>query len=57
MTVIVTYNYEDTNTGTITEEILYLNAGGCGTIYTSSSRYGGTRYEITNVTGAITYWI
>ena len=53
--VIVTYNY--ISNSTITEKTLYLNAGGCGTITTSSSRYGSSSYEIVNVTGTITYWI
>lgn len=53
--VIVTYNYISNNT--ITEKTLYLNAGGCGTITTSGSRYGSSSYEIVNVTGTITYWI
>lgn len=53
--VIVTYNY--ISNSMTTEETLYLNVGGCGTITTSSSRYGSSRYEIVNVTGTITYWI
>lgn len=53
--VIVTYNY--ISNSTTTEKTLYLNAGGCGTITTSSSRYGSSSYEIVNVTGTITYWM
>lgn len=53
--VIVAYNY--ISNSTITEKTLYLNVGGCGTITTSSSRYGSSSYEIVNVTGTITYWI
>lgn len=53
--VIITYNYIFDST--TTEKTLYLNVGGCGTITTSSSRYGRTSYEIVNVTGTITYWI
>ncbi len=53
--VIVTYNYNSNSTST--ENILTLNVGGCGTITTSSSRYGSSSYEITNVSGTIIYWI
>ena len=57
--VIITYNYHSSGTSgdTITEKKLSLNAGGCGTIITSNSRYGNSSYEITNVTGTIIYWI
>ncbi len=53
--VIVTYNFNSNSTST--EKTLALNAGGCGTITTSSSRYGSSSYEITNVSGTIIYWI
>lgn len=52
--VIVTYNYRSDG---ITEKTLTLNAGGCGMIATSSSKYGSSSYEITNVSGIIIYWI
>lgn len=57
--VIISYNYhsDSISSNTTTEETLFLNAGGCGTITTSSSRYGGTSYEITDVSGTIIYWI
>ena len=57
--VIISYNYHSNSTGgsTTTEETLFLNAGGCGTITTSSSRYGSVSYEITDVSGTIIYWI
>ena len=57
--VIITYNYHSSGTSgdTITEKKLSLNAGGCGTIITSNSRYGNSSYEITNVTGTRIYWI
>lgn len=53
--VIITYNY--TSNSMITEKTLYLNVGGCGTITTSSSKFGSSSYEIVNVSGTITYWI
>lgn len=53
--VIITYNYNSNSTST--EKILALNVGGCGTIITSSSRYGSSSYEIINVSGTIIYWI
>lgn len=53
--VIVTYNF--TSSSTTTEKTLYLNVGGCGTITTSSTKYGSSSYEIVNVSGAIIYWI
>lgn len=56
--VIVTYNYISSGSSTTTtEKTIKLNAGGCGCIVTSSSGYGSTSYEITNVSGTITYWI
>lgn len=53
--VIITYNF--TSTDGTTEKFLLLNVGGCGTIVTMSSAYGSSNYEITNVSGSITYWI
>ena len=53
--VIITYDYSSGNT--TTEENLLLNVGGCGTIETDSSRFGTSRYIITNVSGTITYRI
>ena len=57
--VIISYNYhsDSTSGSTTTEETLFLNAGGCGTITTKSSRYGGTSYEISDVSGTVIYWI
>lgn len=57
--VIITYDYISSGSSTTTtEETIKLNLGGCGCIVTSSSsRYGGNSYEITNVSGTITYWI
>lgn len=53
--VVITYNYRSGDT--ITEKTLSLNVGGCGTITTWSSIHGSSSYEITNVSGTITYWI
>ena len=53
--VVITYDYRSNDT--TTERTLSLNVGGCGTITTSSSRYGSSSYEITNVSGTIIYWI
>ena len=53
--VVITYYYRSNDT--TTERTLSLNVGGCGTITTSSSRYGSSSYEITNVSGTIIYWI
>lgn len=53
--VIITYDYLSGDT--TTEKTLSLNVGGCGTIITTSSRYGSSSYEITNVSGTIIYWI
>lgn len=53
--VVITYDYRSGDT--TTERTLSLNVGGCGTITTSSSRYGSSSYEITNVSGTIIYWI
>lgn len=54
--VVITYNYRYEDT--ITEKNLSLNVGGCGTITTTwSSIHGSSSYEITNVSGTITYWI
>ena len=56
--VIITYDYISSDSSTTTtEKTIKLNVGGCGCIVTSSSRYGRTSYEITNVSGTITYWI
>lgn len=53
--VVITYNY--CSGDTITEKTLSLNVGGCGTITTWSSIHDSASYEITNVSGTITYWI
>lgn len=53
--VVITYDFHSGST--TTEETLFLNVGGCGTITTSGSRYGSTSYEIVNVTGTIIYWM
>ena len=56
--VIITYDYISSGSSTTTtEKTIKLNVGGCGCIVTSSSRYGRTSYDITNVSGTITYWI
>lgn len=50
--VIITYDYIPMNSDPSTKT-LKLNLGGCATITTN----GGSRYEITKVTGTVTYWI
>lgn len=53
----VTITYDYISSGTTTEKTIKLNVGGCGCIVTSNSKYGDISYEITNVSGTITYWI
>lgn len=56
--VIITYDYISSGSDTTTtERTIKLNVGGCGCIVTSKSKYGDISYEITNVSGTITYWI
>ncbi len=56
--VVITYNLiSNSSSSTKTEtKTLKLDVGGCGSITTSSSRFGSTSYEITDVSGTLTYW-
>ena len=56
--VIITYNLiSNSSSSTKTEtKTLKLDVGGCGSITTTSSRFGSTSYEITDVSGTLTYW-
>lgn len=57
--VIITYNLiSNSSSSTKTEtKTLKLDVGGCGSITTTSSRFGSTSYEITDVSGTLTYWL